>query len=173
MNIREYMNNNPAVITIGAVVVLVICLGFIIRTIMGGSSSAGGVVDVYFYDMNTGELFNAASNEFPPIQSPTDEGDQLSGVKAHVYSCGDCGDKSSRFIGYLERYTPEAKAKMEAARDSEQPIMEEVYEMNQGREIKRPDDAQWINDNSEEAMMLRDELRKRCNEGESVRNCFP
>jgi len=30
MNIREYMNNNPAVVTIGAVVILVICLVIIV-----------------------------------------------------------------------------------------------------------------------------------------------
>jgi len=173
MNIREYMNNNPAVVTIGAVVILVICLGLIIKTLFKGSGGRTGPVDVYYYDLNTGELFTAGSDKFPPIQSPTDEGDKLSGVRAMVFSCGDCDKKSTHFVGYLERYTPEAKAAMERAASSDEPMMEDVYEMEQGREVKLPDAAEWIDGNSEAGMAVYEAIRQRCEADERPRQCFP
>ncbi len=67
------------------------------------------VVDVYFYDLGTDQLFAAPATELPPIDAPSGAGN---GVRVYVYGCGDCSD-ANRFIAYLEKYTPHAKAAQE------------------------------------------------------------
>jgi len=184
MNIRETMNNNPAIVTIGAVVVLVLCLLAITCQLGGPGGGQGGTVDLYFLDENSGVLFSADSNQQPPIAAPSDTGGGASGVRAHVFGCGDCPGNLSgmtaeevqakgAFIGYLEKYTPEAKAAMERAMNAEEPDIEIMYEMDQGRLIRLSDSDQWIDANSEQGVDVYSTIREKCPEDERPRQCFP
>lgn len=64
---------------------------------------------VYFFDLNTGLLFNGAVGTQGPIAAPSNAAEPDSspaGVRAYVYSCGQCGDAEKQYIGYLEMYAP-------------------------------------------------------------------
>lgn len=72
---------------------------------------------VWYYDLGADKLFEAEADELPPIAAPSDLGadgkasdSDSRGVRAAVYSCGDCADAKTRFIFYIEKYTPEARA---------------------------------------------------------------
>jgi len=184
MNIREFMNNNPAVVTVGAVFVLILCLFAIMCQLRGPGGGQGGPVDLYFLDEGTGVLFTAESDRQPPIAAPSDTGGGTSGVRAHVFGCGDCPGKltgltreeveaKGAFIGYLEKYTPEAKAAMEQAMSGEEPDIEIMYEMDQGRLIRLPDSDQWIDANSEQGVDVYSTIREQCPGDERPRQCFP
>ncbi|NBC11175.1 MAG: hypothetical protein GVY24_05485 [Planctomycetes bacterium] len=184
MSIRETMNNNPAMVTIGAVVVLVLCLGAIMCQVREPSGGQGGAVQLYFLDEGTGMLFTAESKQQPPIVAPSDTGGSTSGVRAHVLSCGDCPGNldgltreevqaQGAFIGYLEKYTPEAKAAMEQAMSGEEPDIAIMYEMDKGKLMRMPDSDQWIDANSERAVDVHIANREQCPGDVRPRQCFP
>lgn len=170
MKLRNWLNNNSAVVTILAVVMLILSLGAII--IMNrGSSYTPRVYDVYFYDLNTKKLFVGKSNQYAPIATP-DGGDR--GVRAYVFSCGDCGDESQQFIGYLEMFKPEAKKFFENPESftpeqlANQP---DLYE--EGRLVRaEAENAKWVNANSMDGMKLADLAYTRCN-GQPAKPCNP
>lgn len=115
MKLRDWLNNNSAVVTILAVVILILSLGFIIMQASGPKYKAQ-IVDVYYYDLGNGTIFTAKSNEIPPIESKSGPGPagNPQGVRAYVFSCGDCKNESERFVGWLEMYTREAKEMMQS-----------------------------------------------------------
>jgi hypothetical protein len=76
-------------------------------------------------DGNT--FFAAGSENIPPFDY---KGQQA--IHAYVFQCN-----GQRFVGYLERYTPEARQKMIAQKHSSFEL--ETY----GRELKRPGEKSW------------------------------
>jgi len=110
MNLREWLNNNSAVTTTGALVLLLAALMIVLWSsgVFGGSGGGGKLA--YYYDLKTKKLFTAEAGQIPPMKAPSGANN---GVVAHVFSCSDCSDASSRFIGWLERYTDQAKKAFE------------------------------------------------------------
>ena len=122
MNIREYLNNNPAVVTIAAVVLLIVCLGFIVRQLLPGGS--GGPVDVWFYDLGNQQIFVESSDKYPPIEAASGPNN---GVRAYIFACGSCEELADQIeagatfqqlaqaglhVVYVSKFTDEAKAAM-------------------------------------------------------------
>ena len=161
-----------------------------------------GPVPVWFYDLNTGQLFTAKSDAIPPIPAPSDGrakgGSRASGARAHVFSCGDCAAPAERFVGYLEIYTPEAKKALETlgplAEASPTPTAEKVglpYEkLERGHLIRRPPEAGekvrvatrpaergarsgWVPLQSEAGFALQQEVAERCGEDTFPEPCRP
>lgn len=175
MKIRDTMNNNSAVVTIVAVVILVLSLGFIIMN--SNKKGPRRVVELYYYDMNTGELFVGPSDQYAPIDAPsgpTADG-QPAGVRAYVFSCGDCSDKSSHYIGYLERYSPEAKERIRRMNENPESLSEEdhYYDYDQGRFVMVPDKTSWLEANSEAGIEAASQVTASCPEDSIPRSCYP
>jgi hypothetical protein len=195
MNVRDFLNNNSSVVTILAVVVLVFALGAIVMT-SKGPSGRRGPVDLYFYDLNTGKVFIAASDQYPPIEVPsgaTALGNNA-GVKAYVFSCGECEsydgmtseeiEASGGFIGRLEMYTAEELAVMEQARSGQggpgaggpagrmPPMMLGPDMMMGGMLTKRPEDDTWVSANTQAGMSMMMDISKRCPSGRP-KPCIP
>lgn len=183
MKVRDWMNNNSALVTIAAVVLLVISLGVIIMQTKGPGQI--GPVELYFYDLNTGELFVAMSDQNPPITAPSgpygDENGPPAGVRAHVYACGECGDLEGKtveeieatgaYISHLEMYTPEGKAALEAQKtDPNTPMMVDPMEYTR---IKSVEGDRWLLAYSEEANALAEQSIRECPDGEPVEVCRP
>ncbi len=167
MSIRSYLNNNPAIVTIAAIVLLLVCLGVIYRTLSGGGGGPR-IVDIYFYDLGSGEVFIGPSDSLPPIDAPSGPyNGKPAGVRAYVFSCTDCSDENSRFVGYLETYTDEAKA---ALTSGEAPDAYEYYDG--GRLIKRPDEEGWARAESEEGFALIESVSTLC-PGGVLKPCYP
>src|SRR5690606_5765079 len=87
MNVREWMNNNSALVTIGAVVLLVIALGIIL--LQTGDGITSGPIMMYYYDLNEGRLIQVMSDQPAPVETASGPHDGMpAGVRAHVYTCG-------------------------------------------------------------------------------------
>ena len=167
MKSRNWINNNSAMVTIVAVVVLILSLGFIIIS-SRPTSYTPRVYDVYYYDLEKKELFVDKSNKYAPIETPSGK---QTGARAYVYTCGECSDKNSLFIGYLEVYTKEAKAYLENPTPNPDGAIPDFYE--EGRRIRAESDtARWYNANSSEAFQVAEAVHVRCN-GQPAKPCNP
>jgi len=89
----------PAKGVAAAVLFLIAIMAFYVQL---SPLRAPSVTYAWFYDLETGQLFSHSDAELPPIK-------QGKAVKAAVFSCGKCGDRALEFIGWLEKYTDEAK----------------------------------------------------------------
>ena len=120
------------------------------------------IVMGYFYDQATKELYEMPADTPAPMERPSGpfEGEPA-GVKAHVFACGQCADKSNRFVGFLEKPLPEAD------RPGADDPRSEVFLM------KRPDDAKWVESDSPQASAIMREVRQRCAGGQRANFCRP
>ena len=131
---------------------------------------AARVVDVYFMDTADGSLFVGKSDELPPIVAPSGK----DGVRAFVFACGDCGDESARFTGWLETYTPEAKKAIETPAEGPEGGMDNYEIVETGHLVASPtSNGQWFMANSENGMKLMDTVQAKCSGDVPAKPCFP
>ncbi len=177
---------------------LISCIGFgLLLSVVGaafltvGSAPTYQPVDVYFYDLNTGKLFIGKSSDIPPIDAPSgnlmqdgNATDQQAGVKAYVYSCDDCSVEDSRFVGWLETYTPQLKLQLEdpeALMSSDPDSMEAEIDMmqvfEQGHLIAKPvepgAEPDWVPATAEEGFALVQEVQETCGPATIPQPCMP
>jgi hypothetical protein len=108
---------------------------------------------VWFYDINTGELFKAKAKLIPPIEAPSGplpDGNPA-GVMAHVFTYNDSNGVPKTFIAYLEKM--EWKFVREST-DKNLTPEEKIRNWASGRMIKRPEDVEWFRADSEEALKI-------------------
>ncbi len=72
---------------------------------------------------------------------PPFEKDGRQCVRAFVFTVE--GNTNIRFVGYLQRYTPEAKVVLERQQPGQPPSQEVVSALVNGTEVKRPGDKEW------------------------------
>ncbi len=196
---REWLNRNSAVVTIGAVVLLIFSLAFIIKQSLPRRFRPQ-IVDIYYYDLGTGKVFLAKSDQTPPVEAPggpSGSGMPM-GVRAYLFACGECPTglagltaeqlaAKQVFVGWLEMYTPEAKQYMEQMRRGAAdesgpappgaaggPMVPEMYDvMMQGQLIRAIDNDQWVPANTPEGFEIMNLLRQACPPESVPRPCFP
>jgi prepilin-type processing-associated H-X9-DG protein len=111
------------------------------------TAAEAGPAQAYFYDTVTTKVFTANADQIAPITSPAGN----PAVRVHFYSFGNC-EKESRFVGYYEKYTPEAKAKLDQAMKTQgDGTFEELMELGQQALISL-DGKKWYPMDSAEAM---------------------
>ena len=145
------MGKNPVVAVI-AVVVLLAAVWFIARQ-MGLGGSGGKAPVAFWYDLKTGKLFGGP-NTTDPVQAPS--GGEA--VRAHVFACNDCADANDRFIGYLEKFTDEARqvlVEQKGAPMARAMAMEYV-------KVRRADDTEWVNGGDPEGIEIMTEYLSKC-----------
>jgi len=155
------ISGNPRAAIGVALIILAGSLGVILKLVVPHSQA--GPVDAYFYDVGSGELFTASNGNVPPIEAPSGK----EGVKAHVFSCGDCGDPDQRFIAYLEKYTAEYKQKLR----EEQLVPASL----QGESLLRgsPGGRQWYQAASRGSVRMMAAVRDRCGKQGKLTRCYP
>lgn len=169
--LRSILDDNPTIGLFAALLVLACSLGAILFYVFSGNSGPQPI-DVYFYDMETRELFAAKSTDIAPIESPSGG----TGVRAYVYACNDCSDPNDRFIAYVEMFTPAYKE----AVINPQPITPENQDnemnitmiMEEGHLIARPGSDKWMLAASDRSFALISDIGKDCNGGVPI-NCLP
>jgi hypothetical protein len=179
MAIRDTLNNNPAITTVGAVVVLVICLGLVVLQLTGGGSAGGG--SDYYYDLNTGKIFVAEAAQAPikAPSGPTDNGNPA-GVRAIIYACGECGSydgmdqqqiaENGGKLAYLVRMQNNQPQQQQGGDNGNQ--QRPPSPMFMQPLVSRPDKIQWVRETSQQAQsIVRSEPN--CPEGQKVRICDP
>jgi len=170
MSIRALLHEKPAVtVAICGVLILVggLVIGWRIWSAARAPVSPPRMSMAYFYDLNTGELFEADASLEGPIE--TDSGPHQghpAGVRANVFSCTSCNDESARFIGYLE--IP-ADALEGQSNGDDVPVGEE----GQGLLIRREKDDRWVPFDGRQGDRILQEVQDRCGEGKPVRYCHP
>lgn len=180
---RRWLNQYSTLMTIVAIALMLSALGIIFATLQ--SKPEFRPLPVFYYDVNTGELFAAMSDRIPPITAPSDRlmSDSLSGVRAYVYSCSSCDDASSRFVGYLETYTLDTKyfiqnqqAMRELGDEFQDPEMDDenyqIMMLDEGHLIRGIADEKWVASNSAEGLAIVESLPENC-EGELLDACLP
>ena len=200
MNLREWLNQNPAFSSVAAVVVLIAALGFAVHTLTGGKSSVSGPKAVYYYDLVGGTIFSADPSAMPPIVTPSGNTikvkskTQDAGVRAFVMACGGCSGNldgqtptevtaSGGDIKYIQKYTEKAKRDAEAARNrvaegggAPPPMMLDMHMMGQ-LVASVPKEAgknpRWVKSTSKEARNIFQRVLEKCPSGERPKPCFP
>ncbi|MCI0538169.1 MAG: hypothetical protein L0Z50_23430, partial [Verrucomicrobiales bacterium] len=90
-----------------------------------------------FFTTDDGKTFFVANSENVP---PFEFNGKIA-VHAYVFECD-----GKRFVGFLERYTPEARKTIMAQQHSSFEI--ETY----GRELKKPGDTTWVRASDADAL---------------------
>jgi hypothetical protein len=137
------MNRNPGITTGVTAGIIVLALLFIIWSNWSSSSVGGATGGKSYYTEDDGVTYFADDNtKIPPFDH---NGKQA--VRAYVFQCK--GGKP--FVQYLERYTPDAKTKLEANRTKKTPDIGLLEGINfEGLEVKKakaPADK-WIKQSS-------------------------
>jgi hypothetical protein len=141
LGIRETLNKNPGITTGVTAGIVVAAIGVIVWQLWGGSgpgASGGGVGKQFYSDDDGATYFVDSSTKVPPFDH-----NGKKAVRALVFQCGD----GKPFVGMLQRYTPDAKAKVEKIQSGAKPgdvVMEDI-EIT-GLEVKKPKtgDTGWV-----------------------------
>jgi hypothetical protein len=105
--------------------------------------------------------------------APPFDRDGKTSVRAFVFTCD--GDKHE-FVGYLERYTAQAKQAIEDSRTAVKtekiPPPAGLFDSvaRTGIEVKRPGDSTWINVSSPQAAAIR---KVACPQGQTLQPVYP
>jgi hypothetical protein len=114
-NFRAWLNKHAIKVTAVVLILIVGSMYAIYRETAQPDQRSVPIFNAYFYDLETGKLFVARMSEPSPIPAPGAlPGATPTGVKANVFACHTCEDEKDRFVGFVEMYTPEAKARMAA-----------------------------------------------------------
>ena len=107
MGIRQKINENPAMTAAATAGIIVLAFIFIGWQACGGGGSTALLNDKAFFTIDDGKTFyvDAATN-IPPYQK-----DGKPAVRAQVFTCDD---GKTKFVGYLEMYSMQDKAMLEA-----------------------------------------------------------
>jgi hypothetical protein len=128
MGIREWTEKHPkAIVSLVGACICVTLVTVVVQVLAGRRSITTQVPDSFFTVDDGKTYFTASGSNIPPFDY---EGHQA--VAAHVFEAS-----GKRFVGYLERYTPEAHKLME---ENHATPATQIY----GRELKKPGGTTWI-----------------------------
>ncbi len=137
MGIRETLNENPRAVAKGLAVVFLFAMVLLVWHFWPGGNAK--VTSKEFYSDDDGTTWFADdAGKFPPFDH-----DGKEAVLAKVYICD-----GHTFVGYLEKFTPEAKEKMRnpqpAQTGSGMRKAGSVPDLRQGILYKKPHDDKWV-----------------------------
>jgi hypothetical protein len=170
MHIRQYLNDHPAVAWGIAGPLALVALLFIAWWLWPRVPREPQQMS-YFYDLNTGELFEVPADTMGPIETESGPYKGMpAGVRAHVYCYGTYREGVESFIGYLE-------VPIEGVpQDQWPPGVEPDPDTEVGDYlVRRPGDDRWCDASGAEGRLIMDEVHTRCPEGQRVSyvNPFP
>ena len=147
-----------------AIIVVCFLAASLVLIMQLGGGDQGRTRDIthfWFFDTQTKELFTweLDPNITPPVTAPSGG----EGVKAHVYGCGGCD--GGTWIGYLEKWSAEAKQHIES-KGTDQNIMAN------GHMISNESAEQWHVYNSPEGQDILNAVYKKCSGAKAVK-CYP
>jgi len=139
MGIRETINRNPRIALSVITAIVVVAVGYVVMQVLASRRAFPSKSPEDYFTTDDGKTFFAASRDnLPPFDF---EGKQA--VHAYVFECPGTG---KRFVGYLERYSAEARKKW-----IETKLADPGIQMN-GRELKRPGDTTWVKSSDSKAV---------------------
>ncbi len=153
MGLRETLNENPGLTTAATAVIILAAIVFMVLSMFRGDpevAGPGGPVTKEFYSDDDGKTYFEDDREKIP---PFDRNGKPA-YRARVFTCD--GGKTN-FVGWLERYTPQAKKMLEdqAKNAGGGPVL---MEDQSGLQIKKPGtgDKGWVGGQDPATMQIRD-----------------
>jgi hypothetical protein len=145
MGIREGISRNRALIAVIAIALIVVSGALILR-----NRRAEGVMETSsaqaFFSVDDGKSwFLDDVKKIPPFQH-----DGKPACRAYVFTCD--GGKT-KWVGYLEQFTPEAKKQLEQAQRGTGPPELPGPLGPTGRQVKRPQTTDWVDSTDAEQVV--------------------
>ena len=131
MSIRQKLNQNSMAATAGAAAVVALALIIIIWQVWPSQRSEPK--GQYFSSDEGKSYFAESLGTVPPITK-----DGKDAVQAMVFKCG----WGKPFVGFLQRYTPDAKKRLEEALAAKRDLPPTA--LLSGTEAKRPGESEWV-----------------------------
>ncbi len=169
-------------LVLAAIAIIVVCV-VVVYGVMYWRADSTGVEheQVWYYDLNTQELFAADRTLVPPIEAPSGPAEDggLAGVRAYVFSCGDCSDSSERFVGWVEKYTADVRRaiRVQTGIASEEEMSGPTLpppRWEEGHLIRAVENTEtgWVQASSGAGQAIKDQAMQRCESGQPT-PCFP
>ena len=139
MSVRESIDQHRTAASVGGIIlVAAACLVIWMQFRQdGGDSAEVSSSSRAFFTVDDGKTFFAdSSKRVPPFEYKG-----AIAVRAHVFTSD--GGKTS-FVGYLERFTPDAKAKMERMLADGGDTSVTPPSLLNGLEVKKPQAPEWV-----------------------------
>jgi hypothetical protein len=151
MGSRQWMNERPLLVA-SVAGVSVVSLILALTWALWPASDAPRVraKTVWFYDVNTGKLFEGSPKNAGPVAAPSGPATngEPAGFRAHVYSYVLDPNEAELFVGFLERPDPEAPTECSASDRSD------WGKWIEGHLIRRPGDKKWVRAASPEGQAI-------------------
>jgi len=163
MQIRQYLNDHPAVVWSIAGPLVLIALCFAAWWLWPRVEPEPQPMS-FFYDLNTGELFEVPAATIGPVETESGPYQGMpAGVLAHVYCYGTYREGVEKIVGYLEvpvEGVPEDQRPPGMVPDPESEIGDLL--------VRLPDDDRWTDGSSPAGARIMDEVHRNCPEGQRV-----
>ena len=167
---------SPA-LTVGlSIAVIVVSVGFLYSRVSSGQAAEPTfeVRHAYFYDLSSGKIFVNALSDPPPIAAPGQgEGDEPRGVRAYLYTCGQCSPVEW-FVAYLESFDlairdewAKKRTPGDALTDADRAVLDA------GRYIAGVPEKEFVPAHKPEAAPLIERAKKACPDGKPPKACEP
>lgn len=158
MGIRETLNKNPAITTVGTIVVILIALGLITWEMLPKSPpqiKAG----LYYTDDDGQSTFVDLMNKNPPF----DHGGKKA-VMAGVFTCS-----GKQFVAFVQKYTDDMKATMDDPNHGDI----SSSDMDSNTMVKKPGDGddKWVALSSKAGKELKYNVK--CPDGSAAKGVLP
>jgi hypothetical protein len=177
LGLRNRINSNPKIVLgIGIGSVLIFLLIVTAQLVPYRSSITRQPRKAWFYDLNTNKLFVADGDKVPPIEAPSGKlpDGQPAGVKAHVLSYLQDPNESERFIGCLEKYTPEGEKILSLFKKAGTNVTKElIQQLNKNRFVRTAADDRWFLVDSDEGRIILERVLRTNENGQIPRACTP
>lgn len=157
MGLRETLNENPGITTAGTALIILAALVFVGISFMRGGGAGGAPSNQTWFSDDDGKTWFA--DDRTKIAPFDHNGKQA--VRAYVYTCD--GGKT-KFVGWLERYTPAAKKQLEDVRAQSGGVMPLEVEARTGVQVKKPGTGEkgWVSQSDPRAVEI---LEVKCPDG--------
>lgn len=120
-----------------------VCIGVVVIALEFKPDRPKAITEA-FYSTNDGKSWFIDDNDKMP---PFDQNGQPA-FRAFVFKASD----GTQYVGYLERYTDWAKARLAELKSQPNPNPQAIMGVSQaGLQIKKPGDAKWVQQNSQAA----------------------
>ncbi|HEX2972364.1 MAG TPA: hypothetical protein VHP11_08520 [Tepidisphaeraceae bacterium] len=137
MGFRDTLNKNPQAVMIGTIAITVLALLLVVWQLWPASSSA---VSKAYFTIDDGKTFFVDDiYKIPPFKYQGKDA-----VRAHVYRVGEKGPMT---VEWMEKFTPELKAKIEkyyADKKNRGTYVAEFYD-DMFKLVKKKGTDQWMN----------------------------
>jgi hypothetical protein len=142
MGIREFMERHKY-ISAGAIAgIILAAIVFTWRNTVAPANTSDSSEKAFFTIDDGKSYFAESAKRIPPFE--------WQGKTAHRAAVFTCDGGKTRFVGYIERYTPEAKKTLEIAQSGQGVLIPGSAAIES--EVKKPGDQTWVRRNSAAAI---------------------